>query len=129
MGREVECNYLVKNDLWRREADRGIDTGKDICASIRVGVCACASAARKPTPTNCADQCFDSVRRGLLTRKWEQQEDVTAVLRKIATELKAAGKRAKRWPLATDGFPALESGLEKMFRKSRALSSRNPRGF
>jgi hypothetical protein len=65
---------------------------------------------------------FDSIRRGLLARKKEreQQEDVTAVLHKIATELKAAGKRAKGSPLATDGFPALESGLEEMFRKSRA---------
>lgn len=69
---------------------------------------------------------FDAIRRGLLTRKKEreQQEDIPAVLRKIATELKAAGKRAKRWPLATDGFPALESGLEKMFRKSRAAFSK-----
>lgn len=69
---------------------------------------------------------FDSVRRGLLTRKREreQREDVAAVLRKIATELKAAGKRAKRWPLATEGFPALESGLEKMFRKSRGAFSK-----
>lgn len=69
---------------------------------------------------------FDSVRRGLLNQKKEREkrEDVTSVLHKIATELKAAGKRAKRWPLATDGFPALESGLEKMFRKSRAAFSK-----
>ena len=66
---------------------------------------------------------FDSVRQGLLTRKREQKqrEDVAAVLRKIATELKAAGRHAKRWPLATDGFPALESELEKTFRKSRGF--------
>jgi adenylate cyclase len=25
MGREVERKYLVKNDQWRREADRGIE--------------------------------------------------------------------------------------------------------
>ncbi len=57
---------------------------------------------------------FNSIRRGLLTRKREreQREDATAVLHEIATELKAAGKRAKRWPFGTDGVPALESGLE-----------------
>lgn len=69
---------------------------------------------------------YDSVRRGLLKRKREreQREDAAAVLRKVATGLKTAGKRAKRWPLATDGFPALEAGLEKMYRKSRAAFSR-----
>jgi len=65
---------------------------------------------------------FDAIHRGLFARKREREtrEDVTKVLHKIATELKASGKRAKTWPLATDGFPALESGLERTFRKSRA---------
>lgn len=58
---------------------------------------------------------FDSVRQGLLTRKREreQREDVAAVLCKIATELKAVGKRAKRWPLATDGAEPQSFGDEK----------------
>ncbi|MBV9508459.1 MAG: CHAD domain-containing protein [Acidobacteriia bacterium] len=65
---------------------------------------------------------INSVRRGLEVSKkqLEERDNVDSKLSGIAKKLKAAGKRVKKWPISQDGFPALEPGLEKTFRKGLA---------
>src|SRR5581483_1879929 len=77
---------------------------------------------QKKYPDRLRRPVLDSIRRALRARKKEREErdDVASVLREIATRLKAASKRAKSWPLSTDGFPAIQSGLEEIFREGRA---------
>ncbi len=63
----------------------------------------------------------ESIRRGLLARKEqsEREADIQKALTEIAMSLRVAARRVKAWPLQTDGFPAIESGFEKMFRQGQ----------
>jgi len=66
-----------------------------------------------------------SIRRGLIVRKRQayQEAQATNLLNKMAAWLKAAHKRATKWPLQTDGFPAIAQGLQNTFRRGqRALT-------
>jgi CHAD domain-containing protein len=64
---------------------------------------------------------LDPIRRKLVERKKraEADTDIDESLRSVGDSLCKAGKRVKRWPLQTDGFPAIESGLENVFRSGR----------
>jgi CHAD domain-containing protein len=81
-------------------------------------------------------QMFASVRRGLVTRKgeFEQRAGAERLLRGLATSLRAAGKRAKAWPLGHHGFSAIEPGLRETFRRGKralalALEHSDPANF
>lgn len=83
-------------------------------------------------PDKLSRSAVDPIRRGLITSKKraEQRGDVQATLQDIATKLKSAAKRVKSWPIATDGFAALEPGFAITFRKGRAafaLAQKRPR--
>jgi CHAD domain-containing protein len=64
---------------------------------------------------------FQSVRTGLTKRRNEaaKVEDVQVVIGEAATAMRKAAKRVKTWPLQTDGYSAIGSGLEKTYRRGR----------
>jgi CHAD domain-containing protein len=61
------------------------------------------------------------IRRGLIVRKrhTHQEAQATNLLDKIAAGLRADQKRAWKWPLQTDGFPAIAQGLHNTFRRGQ----------
>lgn len=75
---------------------------------------------------------LDPIRRKLAARKQlaEANTGIHESLATIGVSLCKAGDRVKAWPLQTDGFPAIERGLEKAFRNGRTAFARvrkNPR--
>jgi CHAD domain-containing protein len=71
-------------------------------------------------------QTLELIRREFLARKEhaEKTEDIQQVLTDIADSLRAAAKRVKKWPLQTDGFPAIAPGLGQTFRRGRKALER-----
>ena len=66
-----------------------------------------------------------SIRRALIVRKRQAYQEAQTInlLNKMAAWLKAAHRRAMKWPLQTDGFPAIAQGLQNTFRRGqRALT-------
>ena len=69
---------------------------------------------------------LSSIRRGLIVRKRQAGREVQAIklLDEMAARLQAARKRARKWPLQTDGFPAIAQGLEKTFQRGETAFQR-----
>jgi CHAD domain-containing protein len=67
-----------------------------------------------------------SVRAGLARRRDESgsEEDVGVVLNAASVALKKASRRAKKWPLQTDGYEAIQPGLEDIYRRGRQALAR-----
>lgn len=64
-------------------------------------------------------------------RKSDQSPALKGVLEKLATEFTATSKRVEHWPLRTEGFAAIEDGLERTFRRGRkamAVAQAEPTG-
>jgi CHAD domain-containing protein len=75
---------------------------------------------------------LDSIRRRLMKLRDEAEKRVEAgnSFEKLSGTLENAAKDVKTWPLQTDGFPAIASGLEGAFRRARramARARKNPR--
>jgi CHAD domain-containing protein len=62
-----------------------------------------------------------SIRRALETRKQETERraNVVQVMREAAESIEKIAKGVRKWPLRTDGFPAIRPGLEEAFRRGR----------
>jgi CHAD domain-containing protein len=69
---------------------------------------------------------LERIRRELLARKEHEEKtgDIEKVIADIADSLRAAAKRVNKWPLQTDGFPAIAPGLEQTFRRGRKALDR-----
>lgn len=67
-----------------------------------------------------------SIRRGLMARKVqaEKQGGIEEVLRGVGALLRRSATRVKSWPLAADGFEAIEPGLEATFRSGKRALAR-----
>ena len=67
-----------------------------------------------------------SIRRALekSKRETEQSANVERVMQRAIATLHGAARRAKTWPLESDGFQAIAPGLEKTYRRGlRAMSA------
>jgi CHAD domain-containing protein len=69
---------------------------------------------------------FAAVRRGLAARKREAERraPIDQVLTGISADLREIAKQVTEWPLETDGFAAIEPGLEGTFRRGRKALAR-----
>jgi CHAD domain-containing protein len=67
-----------------------------------------------------------SIRRGLVAHKQqaERQNNIETVLASMATALRRSARGVAAWPLAADGFSAIEPGLEATFRRGRKVLAR-----
>jgi CHAD domain-containing protein len=76
---------------------------------------------KKKYPDEWMSRELDPIRRKLVARKnhREASANIDESLRTIAASLAKAGNRVKRWPLQADGFPAIEVGIETVFRDGR----------
>ncbi|MBV9405970.1 MAG: CHAD domain-containing protein [Acidobacteriaceae bacterium] len=74
---------------------------------------------------------FASIRRGLEKSKRETEEraNLPRLTQRALSTLRITGKRAGNWPLETDGFAAIEPGLELRYRRGRqamAVAEKDP---
>jgi CHAD domain-containing protein len=110
-----------------RETGRKLSELRDAGAVIEI-----LDTLKEKYPRELRGHKIDSIRRGLLARKRQAEEEANLprILRRMAKSLKAARKRVKTWPIRTDGFAAIEPGFKKTFRAVRAafgVAQKHPR--
>jgi CHAD domain-containing protein len=121
---------LVRPQLGEFYDDENVrlrDTGHQLSelrdAGALIGV---LDQLRKRSHSAAAAKSFSSVRRVLSEQKRQLEEAPAA--RGLRPQLTAALKQAQRtiryWPLETDGFDAIEAGLERTFRDGRNAMAR-----
>src|SRR5579884_2571584 len=66
-------------------------------------------------------QALDAIRDGLAARRDQamEQAGIEARLQEMAKSFRAGAKRVKSWPLKTDSFGAIRTGLENSYRDGR----------
>jgi CHAD domain-containing protein len=114
---------LVEDDLgalFDRENIRLRNTGRKL-ASFRDAAAAIEIFEGVLADAKLEKDTLGSIRRGLVQekRKSDQSPALRTVLGKLAKSLSTTDKRVKQWPLRTGGYPGIEKGLKRTFRRGR----------
>ena len=109
-----------------RDAGRALSEFRDAAAVIET-----FDQLREKYRDELGKRALDSVRRALLLHKarTERKAGMDEALHKIASTLAESAKRVDKWPLSTNGFPAIGPGLVQTFRRGRkamAIAARHP---
>jgi CHAD domain-containing protein len=118
--------YIAENTRLR-DAGRALSEFRDAAAIIET-----LDQLHEKYRDELAKSTLDSVRRALLLHKarTERKAGMNETLREISSTLAQSARRVDRWPLSTDGFPAIGPGLVQTFRRGRkamAIAARHPR--
>jgi CHAD domain-containing protein len=109
-------DFYADENVRLRDAGRELSELRDAGALIGT-----LDSVRKRPHDGTVGQTLSVVRRHLTEQKRHVEEDVAT--RKLKPALTAALRQTQRtiryWPLETDGFPAIEAGLEQTFRAGR----------
>jgi CHAD domain-containing protein len=113
VGKQMGRRYRLENHVLR-EAGRTLSELRDRKAAIET-----FDALRKRYPRELRGPKIDAIRETLLARRMDATE-LPRILRGIAAQAKAAGKRVRSWPIKDDGFRAIGPGLKKGYGEARA---------
>ncbi len=118
--------YFAENTRLR-DAGRALSEFRDAAAIIET-----LDQLHEKYRDELAKSTLDSVRRALLLHKarTERKAGMNQTRREISSTLAKSAERVDKWPLSTDGFPAIGPGLVQTFRRGRkamAVAARHPR--
>jgi CHAD domain-containing protein len=123
---ELGETYTSENAFYR-DTGRSLSDVRDAEALVET-----ADRLRERFPKEAQEAGLASVREALVERRAQVAEAEAGLQERIAQvvkELRAARRRAQRWPLKAEGFEALKHGLQRTYKRGRralALAAREP---